>query len=32
MFKDALAKHGMSPKMDDAYQKEFADLPPPKVA
>ena len=32
MFRDALAAHGMTPKMDDAYQRELADLPPPKVA
>jgi oxalate decarboxylase/phosphoglucose isomerase-like protein (cupin superfamily) len=32
MFKDALAAHGITPKMDDAYQKELPDLPPPKVA
>lgn len=32
MFKDALARHGMAPRMDDAYQKELADLPPPKAA
>ena len=28
MFADALAKHGMTPRMDDAYQAELADLPP----
>src|SRR5215212_7818969 len=27
MFADALAKHGMSPRMDDAYQAELPDLP-----
>ena len=27
-FADALAKHGMAPRMEDAYQKELADLPP----
>ena len=32
MFSEALAKHGMSPKMDDAYAKEIPDLPPPRVA
>jgi oxalate decarboxylase/phosphoglucose isomerase-like protein (cupin superfamily) len=32
MFADALAKHGVTPKMDDAYAKEIPDLPPPKVA
>jgi oxalate decarboxylase/phosphoglucose isomerase-like protein (cupin superfamily) len=28
MFADALAKHGVTPKMDDAYAAELADLPP----
>ena len=28
MFSDALAKHGMTPRMEDAYQKEIPDLPP----
>jgi oxalate decarboxylase/phosphoglucose isomerase-like protein (cupin superfamily) len=28
MFADALAKHGVAPKMDDAYAAELADLPP----
>ena len=28
MFADALAKHNMTPKMDDAYEAELADLPP----
>jgi oxalate decarboxylase/phosphoglucose isomerase-like protein (cupin superfamily) len=28
MFADALASHGMTSRMDDAYQKELADLPP----
>jgi hypothetical protein len=28
MFADALAKHNMAPKMDDAYAAELADLPP----
>jgi len=32
MFKEALARHGMTPRMEDAYQKELADLPPPKAA
>ncbi|HEY4264970.1 MAG TPA: hypothetical protein VGM72_06600, partial [Micropepsaceae bacterium] len=32
MFHEALATHGITPKMDDAYQKELADLPPQKVA
>jgi oxalate decarboxylase/phosphoglucose isomerase-like protein (cupin superfamily) len=27
MFSDSLAKHGMTPRMDDAYQAELADLP-----
>src|SRR5229473_3082206 len=27
-FEDALARHGMTPRMEDAYQKELADLPP----
>jgi hypothetical protein len=31
MFADALGKHGMTPKMDDAYAAELTDLPP-KVA
>ena len=28
MFADALARHGMTPRMDDAYQTELPDLPP----
>ena len=28
MFADALAKHGVAPKMDDAYAAELPDLPP----
>jgi oxalate decarboxylase/phosphoglucose isomerase-like protein (cupin superfamily) len=28
MFADALARHNMAPKMDDAYAVELADLPP----
>ena len=28
MFASALAKHGMTPRMEDAYQKELPDLPP----
>ena len=28
MFDEALARHGMTPKMDDAYKKELEDLPP----
>ena len=31
MFADAVAKHGVKPRMDDAYKNELADLPP-KVA
>jgi glutamine synthetase len=27
-LEDALARHGMTPRMEDAYQKELADLPP----
>ena len=32
IFAEALAKHGLTPKMDDAYQAELADLPPPRHA
>ena len=28
MFADALARHGVAPKMDDAYAAELTDLPP----
>ena len=28
MFADAIAKHGLKPRMDEAYQNELADLPP----
>ena len=28
MFADELAKHGVTPRMDQAYATEFADLPP----
>lgn len=28
MFAEALARHGMAPKMDKAYAAELADLPP----
>jgi oxalate decarboxylase/phosphoglucose isomerase-like protein (cupin superfamily) len=28
MFAEALAKHGLKPRMDDAYQAELAELPP----
>jgi oxalate decarboxylase/phosphoglucose isomerase-like protein (cupin superfamily) len=31
MFADALARHGLTPRMDDAYQSELTSLPP-KVA
>jgi hypothetical protein len=31
MFAEALARHGMRPRMDDAYRAELAELPP-KVA
>jgi hypothetical protein len=31
MFVDALARHGLKPRMDDAYQSELTGLPP-KVA
>ena len=27
-FSDELAKHGMTPRMDQAYAQELADLPP----
>ena len=29
MFAEDLAKHGLSPRMDQAYAQELADLPPP---
>jgi len=29
MFADELARHGLSPRMDQAYAQELADLPPP---
>src|SRR5262249_8256886 len=32
MFAQALAKHGMTPRMDDAYRAELADLPPKTAA
>jgi hypothetical protein len=32
LFRDALAKHGLQPKMDAAYQAELADLPAKSVA
>ena len=28
MFGEALAKHGMTPRMDDVYKSELTDLPP----
>ncbi len=28
LFAEALAKHGMQPRMEEAYQAELADLPP----
>jgi oxalate decarboxylase/phosphoglucose isomerase-like protein (cupin superfamily) len=32
LFSDALAKHGLKPRMDEVYQNELATLPPEKVA
>jgi hypothetical protein len=32
MFSDALAKHGLAPRMDAVYEAELPNLPPPKVA
>ena len=32
LFADELAKHGLSPRMDQAYQAELADLPTKSVA
>jgi oxalate decarboxylase/phosphoglucose isomerase-like protein (cupin superfamily) len=32
IFSDELAKHGMQPKMDQAYEQELADLPPKQDA
>jgi hypothetical protein len=29
MFADELAKHGLAPRMDQAYAQELVDLPPP---
>ena len=29
IFADALAKHGLTSRMDEAYEAELADLPPP---
>jgi hypothetical protein len=28
MFSEALAKHGLEPRMDEVYQVELANLPP----
>ena len=28
MFAQALARHGMAPRMDEVYRSEVADLPP----
>jgi hypothetical protein len=28
MFAQALAKHGLTPRMDEVYQRELATLPP----
>ena len=28
MFAEKLAKHGLKPRMDEAYQAELVDLPP----
>jgi hypothetical protein len=28
MFAQALAKHGLTPRMDEVYQREIATLPP----
>ena len=32
IFSDEMAKHGMQPRMDQAYQQELADLPPKQDA
>jgi hypothetical protein len=32
IFTEALAKHGLAPKMDEAYRAELNDLPPPRHA
>ena len=32
IFTEALAKHGMTPRMDEAYKAELNDLPPPRHA
>jgi hypothetical protein len=29
IFTEELAKHGLTPRMDQAYAQELADLPPP---
>jgi hypothetical protein len=31
-FAQALARHGMTPRMDEVYRAEVADLPPKAVA
>jgi hypothetical protein len=30
LFSEALAKQNMKPRMEEAYQAELADLPPPR--
>ena len=32
LFTEALAKHNMTPRMEEAYKAELADLPPPRRA
>jgi hypothetical protein len=32
IFADEMAKHGMQPRMDQAYAQELADLPPKQTA
>ena len=32
LFTEALARHGMTPRMEEAYRAELADLPPPRHA
>jgi hypothetical protein len=31
MFTEELVKHGLTPRMDQAYAQELADLPPPEA-
>jgi len=31
MFADESARHGLGPRMDQAYAQELADLPPPEA-